>query len=129
MRLKPHRALLPLAIALVLLLSACQTPLLNTGGVPKQLRQRTQQFESIVRWGALQKMYVFVEHAPNEQVEIPEGLDNIRVTAYEVGSGLAKIEPMRWGQTAIIDYVLVDRQVVRQVVDHQIWVSRERGDR
>ncbi len=127
MRIKPCNALPLLAIALLLLLGACQTPLLNTGGVPKQLKQRTQQFESVVRWGALQKMYIFVKHVSDEPVEIPEGLDNVRVTAYELGSGLAEIEPMRWGQTAVIDYVLVDRQIVRQVVDHQIWVSEDEG--
>jgi len=80
-----------------------------------------------MRWGALQKMYVFVKRAPDEVVEIQEGLDNIRVTGYELGSGLAMVEPTRWRQTAVIDYVLVDRQIVRQVIDDQTWVSEDEG--
>jgi hypothetical protein len=115
-----------LLLALIPALSACQT-MLNIGDVPKSLYQRTEQFEAVVRWGALQKMYVFVKRAPDEVVEIQEGLDNIRVTGYELGSGLAMVEPTRWRQTAVIDYVLVDRQIVRQVIDDQTWVSEDEG--
>ncbi len=111
----------------ILLLGACQTPLLNTGDMPKSLHQRLEQFEAVVRWGALQKMYIFGKHTPGEPVDIPTDLDNVRITGYQVASGPGKVEPMRWQQSVVIDYVLTDRQVVRQVVDQQVWVSEDEG--
>lgn len=126
--IRPLLISLPL-LAIVLLLGACQSSFvktyLNLDEVPKSLQERVKQFEGIVRWGALQKMYVFTKHEPGKPVEIPMDLDNVRVTSYELASGLAPLDPLRWTQTAVIDYVLKDRQVVRQLVDHQVWVSDE----
>ena len=34
---------------------------------------------------------------------------------------------MRWRQTAVIDYVLTDRQIVRQLIDDQYWASDDEG--
>lgn len=114
-----------LFLALVVLLAACQTN--PYGEVPKQLALQVRTFEDVVRWGALQKMYLFEKHDPDKPVTLPEGLDNVRVTSYELAAQLTKIDEMRWGQTAVIDYVLTDRQVVRQVTDRQIWVSDDEG--
>lgn len=126
--IRPLLISLPL-LAIVLLLGACQSSFvktyLNLDEVPKSLQERVKQFEGIVRWGALQKMYVFTKHEPGKPVEIPMDLDNVRVTSYELASDLAPLDPLRWTQTAVIDYVLKDRQVVRQLVDHQVWVSDE----
>jgi len=117
---------LPL-LAMALLLGACKSEFLNTGEVPKSLKARLGQFEGIVRWGALQKMYAFNKNESGEPVEIPMGLDNVRVTGYEAASGLVKVTPTRWTQTVVIDYVLTDRQVVRQLIDQQVWVSEDEG--
>ena len=127
--IRPLLLSLPL-LTIVLLLGACQQSsfvksYLNLDEVPKSLQQRVKQFEGVVRWGALQKMYIFTRHEPDEPVEIPVDLDNVRVTSYELASGLAEVDPLRWRQTAVIDYVLQDRQVVRQLVDHQVWVSED----
>lgn len=111
--------------ALILLLGACQTNPFSE--VPDRLTLQLKTFESVVRWGALEKMYAFEKHEPDRPVQIPEGLDNVRVTNYELASPLARLTPTRWTQTAVIDYVLTDRQVVRQVVDHQVWVSDDDG--
>lgn len=115
------RYLLTLA---VLGLAACQSnPFSET---PDRLKDRVLVFESVVRWGALENAYAFYRPAEGEVVRIPEGLDNVRVTGYEA-SPLGKLDELRWAQTAIIDYVLVDRQVVRQVTDNQIWISDDDG--
>ena len=79
-----------------------------------------------MRWGELENMYAFYKEADGEQVVIQQGLDRIRVTGYEA-SPLTQIGEMRWGQTAVIDFVLTDRQIVRQVTDQQIWVSDDKG--
>jgi len=114
-----------LLLSLVVLLAACQTN--PYGEVPKQLTLQVKTFEDVVRWGALQKMYLFEKHDPATPVAIPDNLDNVRVTSYELASPLSRIDDMRWGQTVVIDYVLTDRQVVRQLVDRQVWVSDDEG--
>ena len=126
--IRPLLISLPL-LAIVLLLGACQSSFvktyLNVDEMPKSLKERVKQFEGVVRWGALQKMYIFTKHEPGEPVDIPMDLDNVRVTGYELASGLVQLDPLRWRQTAVIEYVLKDRQVVRQLIDHQVWVSEE----
>jgi hypothetical protein len=114
-----------LLLAMILLSTACQTARHGTAQAP--LVQRAQAFGDVVRWGALEKMVVFTKIDPSKPVTIPEGLDNVRVTGYELASGLAEVKPNRWSQTAVIDYVLTDRQIVRQLIDHQVWVSDDDG--
>jgi hypothetical protein len=112
-------------ISLLLLLTGCQSN--PYGEVPKELALTVRSFESVVRWGALQKMYVFQNNDPEEVVELQEGLNNVRVTSYELASELREVSEWRWVQTAVIDYVLIDQQVVRQLIDQQVWVSDDAG--
>ena len=95
--------------------------------LPDTLQARVRTFEDVVRWGALHKMYAFQKIESGEEVEVQEGLDNVRVTGYELVEPINPIEPMRWRQAAQIDYVLTDRQVVRQLVDYQVWESEDEG--
>ena len=48
------------------------------------------------------------------------------MTAYEA-SPLRKLDEYRYAVTAVIDYVRIDRQVVRQLVDNQVWESDDEG--
>ena len=93
--------------------------------VPKELALVLKVYEDVVRWSDLNKIYAFGRK--DAGWEVPPGLDNVRVNGYET-SDPAEIEPWRWGQTAVISYVLNDRQVVKQLVDQQIWVSEDEGD-
>jgi hypothetical protein len=115
-----------LLLVLVVLLTACQTN--PYGDVPKQLALQVRTFEDVVRWGALEKMYLFEKREPGSPpVTLPDNLANVRVTGYEVGARLTKIDEERWAQTAVIDYVMIDRQVVRQLIDRQVWESDDEG--
>ncbi len=89
--------------------------------VPSDLEARVRTFEDVVRWRPLHKMYAFLKLESDQKIEVQEGLENIRVTGYEVVEPLNAIDPLRWRQVAEIRYVLTDRQVVRQLVDFQIW--------
>jgi len=93
--------------------------------VPKELAQVLKLYEDVVRWSDLNKIYAFGKKGAGW--EVPPGLDNVRVNGYET-SDPAELEPWRWGQTAVISYVLNDRQVVKQVVDQQVWVSEDEGE-
>jgi hypothetical protein len=91
--------------------------------VPAELEARVRTFEDVVRWRPLHKMYAFQKLESDQTVEIQKGLDNIRVTGYEIVEPLNAIDPLRWRQVAEIRYVLTDRQVVRQLIDLQVWES------
>ncbi len=117
----PLRLLLLVTVGL--LLGACMAT--NPyDPVPKTLGVKADAYEDVTRWRELSKLYAFM--APGKVTEIPEGLDRVRVSHYE-SSGLRQTGPWRWEQTAVIDYVLTDRQVVKRVVDRQIWVSDDEG--
>jgi len=119
-----------LLICLILVVGGCGS---NPFGpdVPIDLTASVKLFEDTVRWGNLENMYLFVRPDDDQEVEVQKGLDNIRVTGYET-SQLRQLvddndDEERWAQTAVINYVLTDQQVVRQLSDNQIWVSEDGG--
>lgn len=111
-------------LLLTLLLVSCRTNPYTD--VPDKLAAQVKTFEDVVRWGALENMYLFAKVEPGKEAKVQEGLDNVRVTGYE-SSTLRKVNDMRWAQTAVIDYVLTDRQVVRRLTDNQLWESEDDG--
>lgn len=117
-----HR--LPLLLILPLLLVSCRAvnPL---DAVPRKLMLTVSTFEDVVRWGDLRKTYAFMK--PGSSAEVQPHLSNVRVNHYEAGQ-LSELAPWRWGQSVVIHYVLEDRQVVRQLLDQQVWVSDDEGD-
>lgn len=110
-----------LAWLAALILAGCQTN--PYAPVPEELGMRIRVYEDIVRWGALQKIHAFRKPQLRETIEIPENLDNVRVTHYEVNGTPVEVAPLRWRQTATIQYVLTDRQIVKTLVDEQVWGS------
>lgn len=110
-------------VLLTLLLVGCRPGGIYEG-LPKQLVKQTLVYEDIMRWRDLRKIYLFGK--PGEKAEVQQGLENIRVNGYDAGK-LTEITPWRWGQAVMISYVLVDRQVVKTVLDQQVWVSEDKG--
>ena len=131
--MKTTRMALRIALVLVALavLAGCRTS--PYGETPEELVVQTRTFADIVRWRPLHKMYAFLKTEPERPVSVQEGLENVRVTGYELTEPLNEIappepgEPWRWRQAAQIDYVLTDRQVVRQLFDLQVWESEDQG--
>ena len=115
-----------LVISLLMVLSACK--LMPQREMPAQLEAKVKTFEDVMRWGALEKIYFFRKIDPENPPKIQKGLDNIRVTSYDVSVPLSKIDETRWAQSVAIDYVRIDRQIVRGIVDHQVWVSDDEGE-
>ena len=114
-----------LILCLFIPLSACK--LIPERDMPEQLEGKVKTFEDVVRWGALEKIYFFRKVDPENPPDVQAGLDNIRVTGYEVSVPLSKVDETRWAQSVVIDYVWTDRQVVRQIVDHQVWMTDDEG--
>lgn len=112
-----------------LLFAACQTNMYGPE-VPSELAANLKLFEDTVRWGSLDNMYLFVKRDEDNPVQVADGLENVRVTNYE-SSPVRKIDEedaSRWTQTAVIDYVLTDRQIVRQLINRQVWESEDEGE-
>lgn len=87
----------------------------------KKLRNTLRIYEDVVRWGRLQKIYVLTLREPSDTVVVPDGLDNVRVMSYEVVSEPSQVDEERWTQTVAIEYVISDQQVVKSLVDNQLW--------
>jgi hypothetical protein len=118
-----------LLIVFTLLFSACQTNMYGPD-VPSELAANLKLFEDTVRWGNLENMYLFVKRDEDNPVQVAQGLENVRVTNYE-SSPVRRIDEedaSRWTQTAVIDYVLTDRQIVRQLINRQVWESEDEGE-
>lgn len=116
------RSLLP--IIMLVLLAGCQT--LAERGDAQKLQQTLDSYGAAVRWQPLAGLYGFLrpELQPSQP---PAGLDNIRVTSYEISVPPRQLDEGRVTQSAVIQFVRVDRQVVRTLVDQQLWLRSVEG--
>jgi hypothetical protein len=106
-------------IGLSLLLVGCQT--LSERKQSDKLQQVLRNYEGVVRWGAVDQLRRFYRpEAMEAMVKVPQ--EQMRVTHYEVVQGPTKVEENRAIQTAVIQYVFVELQVVRELIDQQTWV-------
>ncbi|WP_456375403.1 hypothetical protein [Thiolapillus sp.] len=77
-----------------------------------------------VRWGEIEALPSYLKpELVEEQAPLAHKPENIRVTEYELLVPPREIEeePPRVAQTVRINYVFRDRQVVRTLVDKQLW--------
>lgn len=100
-------------------LSSCQA--MRASESEKNLRNTLRVYEDVVRWGRLQKIYLLTQPEPGVKVEIPDDIDNVQIMGYEVVSGPSQVNEERWTQTVFIEYVKTDQQVVKSLVDNQLW--------
>lgn len=112
-----HR-LIPLAL-LLLSVGGCQT--LESRKSNIELEKILSSYQTTVRWGSPEQAYVFLQPEEYARESLPSGLDNIRVTGYEVIRPPAALDEGIVNQVAKISYVLKDRQIERTLVDEQVW--------
>ena len=116
---------LSLFILSVLLLAGCQT--ISERSDARKLEITLDSYASAARWQPLAGLYSFLQ--PELQpVAPPAGLADVRVTSYEISVPPHQLAEDRVVQTAVIEYVHVDRQVVRSLVDNQLWVRSASGE-
>jgi hypothetical protein len=103
---------------LILLFAGCQT--LSERKQSDALQEVLRNYEGVIRWGSIDQARRFQN--PEAMGEaLSETSSATRVTHYEVVQGPAIVDVNKVIQTAVIQYVFVDSQVVREVVDQQIW--------
>lgn len=121
-----HRAMRNwiLPLLLVVLLPGCQT--LSERDDARKLEHTLDSYAAAVRWQPLAGLYGYLT-TELQPAAVPDGLRNVRVTGYEISVPPRMVADDRVVQTAVIEYVQVDRQVVRTLVDHQVWTRDDKG--
>ena len=89
------------------------------------LEDRMRQYGKMIRWAHYEDAFGYLKLAPGEEIEIPENIDNIRVTSYEVYIPPVKLDEKSAVQTVKIVYVFKDRQVLKTMTDKQYWAFDE----
>lgn len=107
-------------------LGACQTNPFKSGDA--KLDDIMTAYKIAVRWGAIANTYQFLTPELRVTAEVPDNLDNIRVTTYQVVSGPGAISENLVTQTVLIEYVYQDQQVLKKLVDEQLWKYVEADD-
>lgn len=106
-------------LVISLLLAGCQS--LSKRKENQLLTQTLRSYESTIRWDDLRKAYSFLKPEQAAKTEIPEGLDNIRVTGYEVISAPVALSDGNVIQAVLIQYVRKDTQMEKSINDQQLW--------
>jgi hypothetical protein len=116
-------------VALLIFTTACQT--LGEHKRADTLESTLKHYEAAVRWTSGSQLYSFLP--PDESRKNPvinPDSKNVRVTHYEIvqGPSILGENEDRAVQTAIIQYVLQDTQVVRELTDAQDWHYDEEAE-
>lgn len=113
----------------LLLMVGCNSASISNSLKPEveKLREALRAYEVTLRWGKIEDVYGFLTQELKERTPIPAGLENIKVTDYEVLTP-PTINDDKAQQRVRIQYIHQDRQVVRSLIDQQIWNnSKEKG--
>ena len=114
------------AIALTLLatlLAGCQS--LGTGDLRQsgeRLRSVLRHYEVTLRWGDPGGAYKFLTPELQKTLQPPSGLGNVVVTDYQIVTP-PRLDGRKALQRVRIGYIFKDRQVVRTLVDQQLWMD------
>ncbi|MBU0499812.1 MAG: hypothetical protein KJ558_16105 [Gammaproteobacteria bacterium] len=103
---------------LLILLSGCDSMPLTPSH--EKLRQTLRSYEVTLRWTSIADTYKFLTPELATDTPIPTGLENIKITDYEILSP-ATLNGDRAQQRVRIRYIFQDRQIVRELVDNQQW--------
>ncbi len=114
---------LTLSIVLLVSLAGCKNVKDYQSSV--DLGSVLSKYETMVRWGPLEQTYGFLEPELAAKTRIQTGLDNVRITGYEVVMRPVLLTETTATQTVRISFVLKDRQVERTIMDEQHWASDE----
>jgi len=109
-----------MAILMLLpMLTACKT--YSEKKDAQLLESRISTYGQAVRWAHMEDAHGYVKREPGDKIKLPENMENIRITEYEVFIPPYKMSDGTVIQTVRITYVHKDRQVVKSLTDEQLW--------
>lgn len=118
--MKRHTVSIVLTLLLLTTLSGCG--MIDEKQSAINLESTLNTYGKVVRWGKIHQLYDFLSPELAAEAVIPEGLDNIRVTGYEVIRDPVKVDESHATQSVSISYILRDRQVEHSIMDEQKWI-------
>lgn len=112
-----HVLLISSVIAIALTLSAC-------GKVEKQKKSNSLEAAvtahgSALRWAYYDTAWGYIH--PDKRGTMPDDLDNVRVTGYDVVQPPLRSSEDQATQVVRIDYLFRDRQSIHTLTDRQDW--------
>ncbi len=114
---------LALLLAALTLITGCQT--IGEMDQSNKLNDTLRRYAASMRWSHLDQAYGYLKPDIAAETEYPEDEDNIKVTSYEVIRSPIQTDETHAMQTARIEFVFIDRQVVRKITDNQKWEYME----
>ncbi|PLY14395.1 MAG: hypothetical protein C0631_11055 [Sedimenticola sp.] len=102
-----------------LLMPGCQT--LEKRDFQVSLDSALAAYAAAMRWGHPAQAYSFLDPSLEQNTANQEALNNIRVTNYKVFQQPAQTAEDKAQQSVAIQYVLVDEQVEKTLIDNQVW--------
>lgn len=118
----PYRAAVLAAMLAAFLLSACQTSVSRKDAIDQAL----YAYEKTLRWQSPREAYRFLR-ADLQPAYLPPDVDSIRIVGYEVLDPPAEISENVVVQRVQINYVNQNTQIMRTVMDEQVWETDEEG--
>ena len=93
-----------------------------------RLNETLRLYEKSVRWNFFDEAYTFLKPEFADDARHHEDAENIKITSYEVISPPEQTDDFHAVQTVVVEFVYLDEQVVRKVIDQQLWeYSKESG--
>jgi len=115
-------------LLVALLLAGCQT--LETKKRDASLDRVLHAYETAMRWSYIRQAYSLMRPERIKEAGIPQGLENIKVTRYEIlEPAVNDIKSNTARQVALISYVEKDRQQEKTLTDHQLWEYDKSAER
>ena len=103
---------------LMFLLAGCQT--LGERKQSDDLLEVLRNYEAAIRWNSLEQASRF-QQPDMSGTAMATTPGDLRVTHYEVVQGPSMVTQDTALQTAVIQYVFEDSQVVHELIDQQTW--------
>ena len=109
------------SLIVVVLLAGCQA--LEIKEQQNSLDKVLHAYETAMRWSYIHQAYSLIKPELLKDIEIPQGLKNIKVTKYEIiePAVINSIKSNIARQVVFISYVERDRQKEKTLTDHQLW--------
>jgi hypothetical protein len=73
-------------------------------------------YAKVLRWQGVEEQGAMLTNP-----SMAPRLDDVKVTSYEVASPVVMRSENSATQTAVIEYLYQDSQIVKRIVDHQLW--------
>lgn len=109
----------PSVLVLAVLLAAVGCGTVEKKNKATALEAALSTYREAMRWGYFETAHSYVH--PDKRAEMPKGLDNIRVTGYEVVQPPIQKDEKNVEQVVRIEYVHRDRQQLRSLSDRELW--------